>query len=128
VIHLTSTVYSTHVKDADLEFIHHPQLSTLVFRFKPRNFDGNTSQSRSTLNQVNTSIRKSLSRSGESLIASTTVNGFVYLKFTLLNPETELSHVDEVLAAIKKYGAENLREITQAECIDSKPELLNECS
>jgi len=126
VIHLADAVYSTHSQDPDLEFIHRPQLSALVFRFKPNHFDDHTDQEKSTLNRVNTTIRKSLSRSGESLIASTTVNGCVYLKFTFLNPATELSHVAEVVAEIKKYGAENLQEITKVECIGSKPELFNE--
>ena len=128
VIYLADAVYSAHSQDPDLEFIHRPQLSTLVFRFKPNHFDDNASQGQSTLNRVNTAIRKTLLRSGESLIASTTVNGLVYLKVTLLNPSTEASHVGEALAAIKKYGAEYLQEIIQAECCESEFELLNECS
>lgn len=128
VIYLTDAVYSTHAQDPDLEFIHRPQLSTLVFRFKPHHFDDNASQGQSTLNRVNTAIRKTLLRSGESLIASTTVNGLVYLKITLLNPATEAGHVGKALAEIKKYGAEHLQEIIHAECSESAFELLTECS
>lgn len=127
VIDLADSVYSKHSRDPDLEFIHRPQLSALVFRFKPNHLNDHTEQRTSTLNRANTVIRKSLSRSGESLIASTTVNGSVYLKFTLLNPATELSHVDEVVKEIKKYGAESLQEISKAECVSAQPEVLNEC-
>ncbi|MBV1871050.1 MAG: aspartate aminotransferase family protein [Gammaproteobacteria bacterium] len=104
VIDLAQSVYLAHHKDTHLEFIHPPQLSTLLFRYKSKNTNGQH-HTASQINQINKKIRQLLSRNAEALIASTTVNGDNWLKFTFLNPATKLSDVDEVLANIKAHGA-----------------------
>lgn len=103
VIHLARQGYLLLLSDNDIEILHQPQLSTLVFRYRP-----DMAMSEATLDQLNQSIRKALMRSGEALVAATRVHGRQYLKFTLLNPDTHIRDVQAVLRLIKRHGAEAL--------------------
>lgn len=82
-----------------IEVLHRPQLSTLVFRFQPRE-----DYPDERVDKVNSAIRKGLSRSGKAVVAGTKIHGRQYLKFTLLNPATTLEDIHSVMEAIKEYG------------------------
>lgn len=99
VIDLARSAWQKHQRDPELDFIHEPSLSTLVFRFVPADVSDH-----SQLDELNLEIRKWLSRHGKALIASTKVRGTLYLKLTLLNPELTLSDVSEVISMIKMAG------------------------
>ncbi|MDD7804097.1 MAG: pyridoxal-dependent decarboxylase, partial [Endozoicomonas sp. (ex Botrylloides leachii)] len=99
VISLAHEVFLLLLADRLIDVIHTPQLSALVFRFKPLG-----AYSPMQLNHTNHYIRKALSRSGEALIAATKVNNEQYLKFTLLNPATTLDDIQSVIKAIKQHG------------------------
>lgn len=114
VIDLATDAYEAHQHDHDIEFIHAPSLSTMVFRYKPEGIDDNHA-----LEDINTQIRKSLSRDAKALVASTKVQGIYYLKFTFLNPATELKDVSDVLGMIKQYGKTLANSYTEAMNDDS---------
>lgn len=89
-------------KDPHFELLSDSDLGVLVFRYiNP----GQTSYDPCELNQY---IKKSLFNSGEVLVASTKVNGAFYLKFTLLNPITNLNDIQNILNIIKKHGTDYL--------------------
>ncbi|MEX1082098.1 MAG: aspartate aminotransferase family protein [Halofilum sp. (in: g-proteobacteria)] len=96
---LAARIYWQLGADDDFEAVNRPSLSTLVFRYRPAGV-----VSRAQLDQVNTHIRDELMRSGEALIAATTVRGAQHLKFTLLDPETTAQDVREVIEAIRRCG------------------------
>ena len=82
--------------DSDLELANFPTINAVTFRYIPGKFE--------LANSINQQIRLTLLRSGEAVIAQTQINHKVYLKFTLLNPHTTLTHVKEILRRIKEIG------------------------
>ena len=56
------------------------------------------------VDELNDAIRRALYRSGEAMIAATTVKGRRHLKLTLLNPRTTPSDVAVILAAVVRHG------------------------
>lgn len=99
VIDLARKTYLLFLSEPTIEVIHQPQLSTLVFRYRPR---GDCPEHR--LDQANAQFRKALARSGKALVAGTKVADRQYLKFTLLNPATTLEDIQTVLTLIKCQG------------------------
>ncbi|MCL1125417.1 pyridoxal phosphate-dependent decarboxylase family protein [Shewanella surugensis] len=99
VMDLAQQAYVLYQADKNIEVIHKPEISTLVFRFVPEN-DVSAEQ----IDKANEHIRKAIFRSGEAVVASTQVKGRRYLKFTLLNPSTEFSDLEDVLNLIKEHG------------------------
>lgn len=109
VIHLARQTYLLFLSEPTIDVIHQPQMSTVVFRYRPaRHYPD------SLVDAANASIRKSLSRSGEAVVAGTKVQGLQYLKFTLLNPGTTIVDIQAVLKLIKKHGEAFFNE----ECVD----------
>ncbi|SHL44678.1 L-2,4-diaminobutyrate decarboxylase [Chitinophaga jiangningensis] len=86
-------------QDADFELLSDSDLGVLVFRFAPARVVAD-------LSALNLSIKKSLFFDGTILVASTKVKGEFYLKFTILNPLTTITHTREMLEAIKARGFE----------------------
>ncbi|MFD1803312.1 pyridoxal phosphate-dependent decarboxylase family protein [Mixta tenebrionis] len=84
-----------------IEVLHAPELTTQVFRFIPR-----PGLNAEVTDEVNAQIRKALFRSGNAVVAGTRVNGRQYLKFTLLNPATSVTDIEDVIALISHYGRE----------------------
>ncbi|WP_161628804.1 pyridoxal phosphate-dependent decarboxylase family protein [Thalassobacillus devorans] len=88
---------------ADMTVNHaEPELNTVVFRYEP------DVPSVVDLNQVNLSIQKRLRDEGKGVIAKTVAEEHVCLKFTLLNPRTQLADVKEILADIQEIGESEL--------------------
>jgi L-2,4-diaminobutyrate decarboxylase len=75
-IHLAKQTYLL-LSEQSIEIIHQPQLSTLVFRYRP-----SRQRPEHDIDRVNAYIRKALFRSGEAVIAGTKVQGKQYLKRT----------------------------------------------
>lgn len=80
----------------DFELAAPPQLSTLVFRYRP---DGGLKVSQDA-------IRKAIFASGEAVVAGTVVEGEQYLKFTLLNPDTTAADLRGIFELIRRTAAE----------------------
>lgn len=102
VIDLAAEVYAALVRCADVEVAAEPTLSTLVFRYRP---SGVTAERAS---ELNARIRTALFESGRSMVASTKVDGEVWLKFTLLNPLATAADILGIVDQIRVAGAELL--------------------
>ena len=57
-------------------------------------------------NAINKYIKSTLFNSGQAAIASTKLNGSIFLKFTFLNPATTIKDVMNILKMIKETGLE----------------------
>ncbi|MBL1261059.1 MAG: aspartate aminotransferase family protein [Thiotrichaceae bacterium] len=99
VIQLARQTYTLMLSEADIELIHQPQLSTLVFRYRPQ-----TDIDEALIDEANIAIRKDLARTGEAVVAGTKVKGRQYLKFTLLNPTTTIHDIQAVIKLINQHG------------------------
>jgi len=82
------------------EVLHEPELSTVVFRYKIHTM----SLHPKAHDAVNLYIKKKLFSSGQASVASTKVNGVVYLKFTLLNPKTTVEDLEHIISLIVQQG------------------------
>jgi len=99
VHHRTWDAYRLLVSKDCFEVIHEPALSTIVFRYIIPDLEED-----SMLDSLNLDIKKHLFESGKASVASTKVNGKVYLKFTLLNPKTTAEDIEHVLELIRQQG------------------------
>lgn len=99
VIDLARDAHHLLERDGDFEVLHRPMLSTLLFRYKPT---GVTKPQ--LLDEINATIRKTMMREGEALIAATREAGRYYLKITLLNPDTTLTDIQAVLDLVRCHG------------------------
>ena len=88
-----------------LELANYPAINAVVFRYcptqTPAKYDDTT-----WANQINSQIRTSLLHSGKAVLAQTKVGDRLYLKFTLLNPQTTLVDITQVLSSIQRLGKE----------------------
>lgn len=107
VCRLAQRTYDMLENDEHMEVINQPEISALVFRFKPCVEDEQITAE--LLDTTNRAIRKALARSGEAIVAGTQVNERAYLKFTLLNPETTEQHLHEIIESIKSIGFSYLK-------------------
>jgi len=82
------------------EVMHKPELSTVVFRYKLK--EG--IHDNAVHDTVNLSIKKALFDTGQASIASTKINGVIYLKFTLLNPKTTIADLKHIIQLIIQQG------------------------
>lgn len=83
---------------ADFDLLNHSDLSALVFRYNPFLIKP---VSATKMNQY---IKAKMLQQGDALLAGTKINGAFYLKFTLLNPFTTITHIKNILLTIKKHG------------------------
>ncbi|MDW8846411.1 aspartate aminotransferase family protein [Erwinia sp. MMLR14_017] len=104
IIDLTQTAHTLLSAHPAIEVLHAPELTTQIFRYVPR-----PGMSDAALDEINANIRKALFRSGNAVIAGTKVGGRNYLKFTLLNPTTTATDLEDVIALIVHYGREQVR-------------------
>lgn len=81
------------------ETLHKPELSTVVFRYKLQ-----TPHNDQFYNAANLNIKNTLFDTGQASIASTKVNGLIFLKFTLLNPKTTKEDLRHIIQLIIKQG------------------------
>lgn len=85
-------------EDKDLELANYPTINAVVFRYLPQQ------SSVSKSDEINRQIRTLLMEQGKAVIAQTQIYARTYLKFTLLNPRTTISHIVNLLAEIKGLG------------------------
>ncbi|GHH83132.1 pyridoxal-dependent decarboxylase [Streptomyces sulfonofaciens] len=97
--------------DPRFDVVVRPQLSTLVFRYVPAAATGQTG-----IDGANLYARRALFSSGDAVVASTTVDGRHYLKFTLLNPETTTGDIAAVLDLISGHAEQYLGENLDRAC------------
>lgn len=111
-IDLAGRVGTLLVDDTEFELAATPQLSTLVFRYRPV-VDGAVIDD-DAADAINPAIRAAIFASGDAVVAGTKVAGRHYLKFTLLNAEASLGDIQEIIELIRRTGASLLAETTEA--------------
>ncbi|SEB44317.1 L-2,4-diaminobutyrate decarboxylase [Tenacibaculum sp. MAR_2009_124] len=99
VHHLATSVYNKIKDDIHFEAAHEPELSTIVFRYKALGVQENKVHDR-----VNMYIKNTLFKQGKTSVASTKLDGNIYLKFTLLNPNNTEENLFEILKMIQQKG------------------------
>ena len=102
-IDLAARVGSVLAADTDFELAAEPQLSTLVFRYRPVLAEG-TWLSEDAADELNPAIRAAVFASGQAVVAGTKVAGRHYLKFTLLNAEATLEDILEIVGLLRSSG------------------------
>lgn len=121
-IDLATRVGCVLAADDDFELAADPQLSTLVFRYRPRVpgsvsgpgagadalADGGARLSEDAADALNPAIRAAVFASGQAVVAGTKVAGRHYLKFTLLNAEATLEDISEIIGLLRRTGAQLL--------------------
>jgi L-2,4-diaminobutyrate decarboxylase len=103
-IDLTARVGTLLAADDDFELAAPPQLSTLVFRYRPR-LEGGNRLAEDAADALNPAIRAAVFASGEAVVAGTKVGGRHYLKFTLLNAEATLEDIAQIITLLRRTGA-----------------------
>ncbi|MNT38350.1 L-2,4-diaminobutyrate decarboxylase [compost metagenome] len=88
--------------DHDIELMNESDISALVFRYRPKN-------AQLDVCAMNQYIKKAMFNQGKALVAGTKINQQFYLKFTLLNPLTTISDIENIIKIIKKHGNEYVR-------------------
>ncbi|WP_271911797.1 pyridoxal phosphate-dependent decarboxylase family protein [Vreelandella alkaliphila] len=108
VIDLASEAYNELVRHPDFEVLLDPPMSTVVFRYRPASLQETelleAELLETELDELNTHVRSTLSRNGEAVISATRVGGRLYLKFTLLNPDTSLKDLVAIIERISHHG------------------------
>ncbi|WP_226039961.1 aspartate aminotransferase family protein [Natrinema sp. DC36] len=94
-----------------LELCCEPELSAVVFRYRPDRLERSnrpteraSSDASTGVDRINRAIRDELLADGEVVLARTEVDGTAALKVTLLNPRTTLSDLREALEAVIDRG------------------------
>ena len=86
-------------ENPNFELAHVPELSTVVFRYK-----NSEAAHEPTHDDVNLYIKNKLYTSGKASVASTKLNGNIYLKFTLLNPKNTIENLLNIVKMIEETG------------------------
>jgi L-2,4-diaminobutyrate decarboxylase len=98
VVDRAHEAYLRLLDDPDFEVLTPPTLSTLLFRFRPAGL------SVLDCDDLMPRLRQRLFHGGRAIVAGTTVGGHYWLKFTLLNPNTTMDDVRDVLDLIREIG------------------------
>lgn len=94
--------------DPDFEVLAAPTLSTLLFRYRPAGL------SVPECDALTPRLRRRLFHDGRAIVAGTTAGGHHWLKFTLLNPNTTMDHLRDVLDLVRQIGRDMTGPLTKA--------------
>jgi L-2,4-diaminobutyrate decarboxylase len=109
VVDLAAATWDVLDADPRFEVVVRPQLSTLVFRYRPVD----QAIPAEHCDRANLYAREALAASGAAMVAGTVVDGRHYLKFTLLNPRTTLEDITTVLDLLAGHARVFLGESSQ---------------
>lgn len=98
VVDLAADAGDVLAADERFELVTRPELSTLVFRYVP------APDAPELSDRVNLHVREALFSSGQAVVSGTVVDGAHHLKMTLLNPQTDLSEIAEVLELVAEQA------------------------
>lgn len=104
VIDRAAAAWSLVSDDPRFEVCARSDLSTVVFRYLP------AGRALEFADEANLHARDALSASGAAVIASTTVDGRHFLKFTLLNPSTTVEDIAAVVDLIAEHAGRHADE------------------
>jgi L-2,4-diaminobutyrate decarboxylase len=119
-IDLATRVGEVLAEDPDFELAAQPQLSTLVFRYRPLLADGSR-LSENSADELNPAIRAAVFASGKAVVAGTKVAGRHYLKFTLLNAEATLEDIGTIISLLRDTGESLLAGSLPGNAADTTP-------
>ncbi|MBE9052731.1 aminotransferase class V-fold PLP-dependent enzyme [Nostocales cyanobacterium LEGE 11386] len=93
--HLTEILYETIETRNDFEALHRPECNILCFRYI-----GNFSIDEPMLDTLNRKIYNHYNHSGLGFIAATPIRGIVALRVTIMNPLTQVEHLQTLLEGL----------------------------
>jgi len=96
VAETTLQLFDKIVATDDFEAMHRPQFNIFCFRWR-----GDGSLSEDELEAVNARLRQQLVESGKGWITSTVLKGKRVLRVTVMNPQTDASVLDRLLADLR---------------------------
>jgi L-2,4-diaminobutyrate decarboxylase len=97
--------------DVDFEAVAAPTLSTVLFRYRPAGMGV------AECDELMPKLRQRLFYGGRAIVAGTTIGGHYWLKFTLLNPNTTMGNLRDVLDLIRGIGREMTGERDEATAV-----------
>jgi L-2,4-diaminobutyrate decarboxylase len=98
VVDLAAGAYRLIVAEPDFEAAAAPTLSTVLFRYRPSWLDAEA------CDRLTPRLRARLFEQGQAIVAGTTLGGHQWLKLTLLNPNTTVADLREVLDLVRSAG------------------------
>lgn len=104
LLELTAEVHAVITEAPDLEAATAPELSTVLFRFRPPGLDAAAAE------RLTPVLRRALLEDGAALVAETRHRGSAWLKLTLLNPAVTVADLARVLDAVRATGRRLLAE------------------
>ncbi|WP_444978837.1 pyridoxal phosphate-dependent decarboxylase family protein [Actinoplanes couchii] len=111
VIDRAADVHALIEADSDFEALAEPTLSTVLFRFRPAHL------SVAECDDLMPRLRQRLFYGGRAIVAGTRIGGHYWLKFTLLNPNTTMDNLRDVLDLIRGIGREMTGERDEAAAV-----------
>ncbi|WP_232677945.1 aspartate aminotransferase family protein [Nocardioides sp. R-C-SC26] len=100
IVDLANATGSTIAARSDVELAAVPQLSTVVFRFRP------PAMSEDAADDLVPRIRAALYERGLAMVAATRVDGRRWLKLTLLNPAATPADIERIVDLVVELGRE----------------------
>ena len=85
----------------DFETLHEPECNILCFRYL-----GDGAMSPEQLDHLNRELRERYNRSGAGWITTTLLNGRRVLRVTIMNPRTEVRHLNALIDGLVEIGRE----------------------
>lgn len=109
---LTRKFFEQLQSEPDFEPLHEPQCNILAFRYVPPALSDASEQE---IAQFLLTLRRELIRSGQFYIVQAKIAGRQALRVTIINPLTEASHLDALVAAIRQTGETVLEKSGQSQ-------------
>ena len=92
----------------EFEVFSKPQANIVVFRYMPEAVEAATLKDsdglRLKLSRLQLRMRRRILESGFGYLTQTTLNGEVYLRCTIMNPLTDLEHLETIVGELKRIG------------------------
>jgi L-2,4-diaminobutyrate decarboxylase len=100
-VRVTGALYARLEAADDFEPVHRPQANILCFRHLPAAVAGRAD---AEVDAFQAALRERYNASGEGWITATVLNGRRVLRVTLINPATGETHLDRLLAGLRRVG------------------------
>lgn len=97
---LTHDVWRFLQEQSDIEVLHKPECNILCFRYIPKEL----AASGITLADFQLAIRNQLTREGKFFISKVDIDGVTALRVVFMNHTIDISHVNMLLAEIRRVG------------------------
>lgn len=96
---LTRALHARLTARADFATLHEPECNILCFRYL-----GDGTRDEAALDRLNLALREAWNRSGRGWITTTLLGGRRVLRVTLMNPRTDLAHLDALLDGLAELA------------------------